>query len=141
MLEKEVLALNGFPTSFSDKYLEEVSEKEKVLSEDNIMYEKRNGLKDQRDIVSVTIDGDDTKDFDDAVSYYNNTIYVQIADPNRYIEDKSAMWEETLKRAISVYFPGCCNPMMHESLSNGICSLVPGEDRYALSMGIKIVVK
>lgn len=138
MLEKEVLALNGFPTSFSDKYLEEVSEKEKVLSEDNIMYEKRNGLKDQRDIVSVTIDGDDTKDFDDAVSYYNNTIYVQIADPNRYIEDKSAMWEETLKRAISVYFPGCCNPMMHESLSNGICSLVPGEDRYALSMGIKI---
>ena len=91
MLEKEVLALNGFPTSFSDKYLEEVSEKEKVLSEDNIMYEKRNGLKDQRDIVSVTIDGDDTKDFDDAVSYYNNTIYVQIADPNRYIEDKSAM--------------------------------------------------
>lgn len=138
MLEKEVLALNGFPTSFSDKYLEEVSEKEKVLSEDNIMYEKRNGLKDQRDIVSVTIDGDDTKDFDDAVSYYNNTIYVQIADPNRYIEDKSAMWDETLKRAISVYFPGCCNPMMHESLSNGICSLVPGEDRYALSMGIKI---
>ena len=138
MLEKEILALNGFPTSFSDKYLEEVSEKEKVLSEDNIMYEKRNGLKDQRDIVSVTIDGDDTKDFDDAVSYYNNTIYVQIADPNRYIEDKSAMWDETLKRAISVYFPGCCNPMMHESLSNGICSLVPGEDRYALSMGIKI---
>ena len=48
------------------------------------------------------------------------------------------MWDETLKRAISVYFPGCCNPMMHESLSNGICSLVPGEDRYALSMGIKI---
>ena len=138
MLEKEIIALNGFPTSFSDKYLEEVSEKEKVLSEDNIMYEKRNGLKDQRDIVSVTIDGDDTKDFDDAVSYYNNTIYVQIADPNRYIEDKSAMWDETLKRAISVYFPGCCNPMMHESLSNGICSLVPGEDRYALSMGIKI---
>ena len=48
------------------------------------------------------------------------------------------MWDETLRRAISTYFPGCCNPMMHEILSNGICSLVPGEDRYAISMSIKI---
>lgn len=48
------------------------------------------------------------------------------------------MWDETLKRAISVYFPGCCNPMMHEILSNGICSLVPGEDRYSVSMSIKM---
>ncbi len=45
MLEKEILALNGFPTSFSDKYLEEASEKEKVLSEDNIMYEKKKWFK------------------------------------------------------------------------------------------------
>lgn len=138
ILEKEVLALNGFPTSFSDKYKEEVNKCEKKLSEDKIINEKRNGLKDQRNIISVTIDGDDTKDFDDAVAYYNNTIYVQIADPNRYINERSAMWNETLKRAISVYFPGSCNPMMHENLSNGICSLVPEEDRYALSMGIKI---
>ena len=94
--------------------------------------------KDQRGITSVTIDGDDTKDFDDAVSYHNNTIYVQIADPNRYIKDRSAMWDETLARGISVYFPGCASPMMHENLSNGICSLVPGEDRYAVSASIKI---
>lgn len=138
ILEKEVLALNNFPTSFSDKYLEEVSLIEKELSEEEIEEEKRKGLKDQRGIISVTIDGDDTKDFDDAVSFHNNIIYVQIADPNRYIKERSAMWEETLKRAISVYFPGCCNPMMHEDLSNGICSLIPGEDRYAMSMSIKI---
>lgn len=137
-LEKEVLALNGFPTSFSDKYLEEVNNIKMSLNEEIINEEKRRGLKDQRSITSVTIDGDDTKDFDDAVSYYNNTIYVQIADPNRYIKENSAMWDETLKRGISVYFPGCCNPMMHEKLSNGICSLVPGEDRFALSMSIKI---
>lgn len=137
-VEKEVLALNGFPISFSDKYLEEVSKIEMSLSEDEINEAKRNGLKDQRGITSVTIDGDDTKDFDDAVSYHNNTIYVQIADPNRYIKDRSAMWDETLARGISVYFPGCASPMMHENLSNGICSLVPGEDRYAVSASIKI---
>lgn len=137
-VEKEVLALNGFPISFSDKYLEEVSKIEMSLSEDEINEAKRNGLKDQRGITSVTIDGDDTKDFDDAVSYHNNTIYVQIADPNRYIKDRGAMWDETLARGISVYFPGCASPMMHENLSNGICSLVPGEDRYAVSASIKI---
>lgn len=137
-LEKEVLALNGFPISFSDKYLEEVNNIKLSLNEEEIIEEKRKGLKDQRGIVSVTIDGEDTKDFDDAVSYHNNTIYVQIADPNRYIKDRSAMWDETLARSISVYFPGCASPMMHENLSNGICSLVPGEDRYAMSMSIKI---
>lgn len=137
-LEREVLALNGFPIEFSREYLDEVSKIEKSLSEEEIEAEKRRGLKDQRGIISVTIDGEDTKDFDDAVAYHNNTIYVQIADPNRYIKEKSTMWDETLKRAISVYFPGCCNPMMHEILSNGICSLVPGEDRYSVSMSIKM---
>lgn len=138
MLEKEVLALNGFPTGFNDKYMEELRNIPTFVSSSQIEEDKRNGLKDQRGIRSVTIDGDDTKDFDDAVSYHNGTIYVQIADPNRYIKEKGAIWDETLKRGISVYFPGCCNPMMHEVLSNGIASLVPGEDRYALSMGIKI---
>ena len=137
-LEREVLALNGFPIEFSREYLDEVSKIEKSLSEEEIENQKRKGLKDQRGIISVTIDGEDTKDFDDAVAYHNNTIYVQIADPNRYIKEKSTMWDETLKRAISVYFPGCCNPMMHEILSNGICSLVPGEDRYSVSMSIKM---
>lgn len=138
VLEREVLALNGFPINFSREYLDEVSKIEKSLSEEEIENQKRKGLKDQRGIVSVTIDGEDTKDFDDAVAYHNNTIYVQIADPNRYIKENSTMWDETLKRAISVYFPGCCNPMMHEILSNGICSLVPGEDRYSVSMSIKM---
>lgn len=137
-LEREVLALNGFPIEFSREYLDEVSKIEKSLSEEEIENQKRKGLKDQRGIISVTIDGEDTKDFDDAVAYHNNTIYVQIADPNRYIKENSTMWDETLKRAISVYFPGCCNPMMHEILSNGICSLVPGEDRYSVSMSIKM---
>ncbi|MGM9875891.1 MAG: RNB domain-containing ribonuclease [Bacilli bacterium] len=137
-LEREVLALNGFPIEFSREYLDEISKIEKSLSEEDIENQKRRGLKDQRGIISVTIDGEDTKDFDDAVAYHNNTIYVQIADPNRYIKEKGTMWDETLKRAISVYFPGCCNPMMHEILSNGICSLVPGEDRYSVSMSIKM---
>lgn len=136
--EKEVLVEYNFPISFNEEYLKEVNSIEKSLSEEVIDMDKRNGLKDQRSITSVTIDGDDTKDFDDAVAFHNNTVYVQIADPNRYIKDNSAMWDETLRRGISTYFPGCCNPMMHEILSNGICSLVPGEDRYAISMSIKI---
>lgn len=138
VLEKEVLALQGFPTSFSDKYQEELKEIPSSLDEEEVSLEKRKGLKDQRGITSITIDGEDTKDFDDAVSYHNNTIYVQIADPNRYIKENSAIWDETLKRSISVYFPGCTSPMMAEKLSNGICSLVPGEDRYSVSMSIKI---
>ena len=138
VLEKEVLALQGFPTSFSDKYQEELKEIPSSLDEEEVSLEKRKDLKDQRGITSITIDGEDTKDFDDAVSYHNNTIYVQIADPNRYIKENSAIWDETLKRSISVYFPGCASPMMAEKLSNGICSLVPGEDRYSVSMSIKI---
>lgn len=136
--EKEVLVEYNFPITFSDDYIKEVTSIEKKLDEEEIDNGKRRGLKDQRSIVSVTIDGDDTKDFDDAVAFYNNTVYVQIADPNRYIKDNSTMWDETLRRGISTYFPGCCNPMMHEILSNGICSLVPREDRYAISMSIKI---
>ena len=88
VLEKEVLALQGFPTSFSDKYQEELKEIPSSLDEEEVSLEKRKGLKDQRGITSITIDGEDTKDFDDAVSYHNNTIYVQIADPNRYIKEK-----------------------------------------------------
>lgn len=137
-LEREILALNDFPIAFSREYLEELDKIPMYISEDEIENDKRDGLRDLRKINLVTIDGDDTKDFDDAVCYYHNTIYIAIADINRYIKEGTSIWNETLRRGISVYPPGCVNPMTHEKLSNGICSLIPNEDRYAVVVAIKL---
>ena len=98
---------------------------------------------DLRDVPFVTIDGEDAKDFDDAVFAHrhqrgNWTLYVAIADVSHYAKIGSALDEEAINRGTSVYFPGHVIPMLPEELSNGLCSLKPKVDRLAMICEMEI---
>jgi ribonuclease R len=92
---------------------------------------------DLRHLPFVTIDGEDAKDFDDAVCCERRrgkgfTLYVAIADVSHYVPVGSALDAEAQARGNSVYFPGHVIPMLPEHLSNGLCSLKPNEDRLVM---------
>lgn len=127
---KELLLENNFPIEFDNEYLKELDLIPDELSEELINTEKRNGRYDLRNFDVVTIDGEDTKDFDDALCFCNNTLYVLIADTSYFIKEGSSIDKEIIKRGTSVYPPGMVNPMNHYKISNGICSLNPNEDRF-----------
>jgi ribonuclease R len=98
--------------------------------------EMKQGRKDLRSLPLVTIDGADARDFDDAVYARRDRngwrLVVAIADVASYVKPGSVLDREAEHRATSVYFPNRVLPMLPESLSNGLCSLKPGEDRLCL---------
>ena len=98
--------------------------------------------KDLKKLDFVTIDGEDAKDFDDAVYCEEHEsdwkLYVAIADVAHYVENNSNIDKEARKRGTSVYFPGFVIPMLPEILSNNLCSLRPGEDKFTVMAEIII---
>ena len=122
----------GIPSEFPEKVI-----KQAQRVPDHVLDADRDGRLDLRHLQTVTIDGEDAKDLDDAISLTKEgDIYhlgVHIADVSNYVQYNSALDREALKRGTSVYLADRVVPMLPERLSNGICSLNQGEDRLALS--------
>ena len=120
------------PVEFPEKVLNQAERTADVVSEAD-----RAGRKDLRDWQMVTIDGEDAKDLDDAVSITRDgehyLLGVHIADVTNYVQERSALDREALNRGTSVYLVDRVIPMLPHKLSNGICSLNAGVDRLALS--------
>jgi ribonuclease R len=98
--------------------------------------------RDLRDLTTFTIDPVTAKDFDDAISCESlggerRRVWVHIADVTAYVRPGSAVDREAYRRGTSVYVPGAVEPMLPEPLSNDACSLVPGEDRLAVTVEIE----
>jgi len=122
---------------FDEKVLRQCSKIPESISEGDIKYRE-----DFTNHNVITIDGDDSRDFDDAICLTkDNGIYnleVHIADVSHYVTENSPLDREAFMRGTSVYFPGTVVPMLPEKLSNGICSLNPHEKRLTLSVILAI---
>ncbi len=120
------------PTEFPEKVMNQAEKVPDAISEADMA-----GRMDLRNVQMVTIDGEDAKDLDDAVSLTregeNYVLGVHIADVANYVQERSALDREALNRGTSVYLVDRVIPMLPRRLSNGICSLNAGEDRLAMS--------
>lgn len=127
----------GLKDNFSKK-----TKKEAVFIEKEVDISKQKDRKDLRDLFTVTIDGRDSKDFDDAISIEKDKedfiLYVHIADVSHYVKENSEIDKEAYQRGNSTYLYNIVLPMLPEELSNGICSLNPNENRLALSLKMRI---
>lgn len=128
-----ILADFGFPLEFPKNVIRESEEISGGISKEEI--QKR---RDFRDVMTITIDPDDAKDFDDAISFQllengNYQIGVHIADVSHYVQPDTALDNEAFERGTSVYLVDRVIPMLPERLSNDLCSLKPNEDRLSFS--------
>lgn len=127
-----IIKAYDLPVEFPESVKKAINDIPDVVSEKD-----KAGRVDLRNVQMVTIDGEDAKDLDDAVSISKEgPVYhlgVHIADVSHYVTEGSALDKEALKRGTSVYLVDRVIPMIPHKLSNGICSLNQGEDRLALS--------
>ena len=133
----------GFRPNFPDEVIKELEDIPLELNDEMIKEGLDSGRLDLRDKVIFTIDGDDTKDIDDAVSISklkdgNYELGVHIADVSYYVKPGTALDDEAYYRSTSVYLVDRVVPMLPHKLSNGICSLNPKVDRFAMSCIMKI---
>ncbi|MEO7445648.1 MAG: ribonuclease R [Ferruginibacter sp.] len=135
---KEIILDAGFPLKFEEEVLNEAKKLEGKIT--RVAIQNR---KDYRDILTFTIDPVDAKDFDDAISIRNldngnYEIGVHIADVSHFVLPDSILDKAAYERATSVYLPDRVNPMLPEKISNELCSLRPGEDKYCFSVIFQI---
>lgn len=128
---------HNLPYEFSKK-----TKKELLYIDSEVKSEDLKGREDLRDLFTVTIDGRDSKDFDDAISIErdkdNYILYVHIADVAHYVKKSTAIDDDAYERGNSTYLFNIVIPMLPKALSNGICSLNPNEDRLAITCKMKI---
>ena len=128
----------GLPAEFPKNVVQEAKRAGKTIDEKDIP----NRVDKRMDTV-FTIDGEDAKDLDDAISVFklpngNYMLDVHIADVSYYVKENSLLDQEAFLRGTSVYMLGRVIPMLPRELSNGICSLNAGEDRFTLSCSMEI---
>ena len=133
-----VLRQFGLSQTFPEKVLEEVEPLPVNPDPELIVNEIAGGRRDKRDLLTITIDGEDAKDLDDAISIEklrngNFKLYVHIADVSNYVREGTALDAEAFSRATSVYLVDRVIPMLPPKLSNGLCSLNPNVDRLAMT--------
>ncbi|MDR3388474.1 MAG: ribonuclease R [Rudaea sp.] len=131
LIVEMAIASHGLPQEWPDAALHEAAQVEPQVTNEEI-----GGRADLRKLPLVTIDGEDARDFDDAVfaEPVNGgfRLIVAIADVSHYVRPGTGLDDEAQKRSTSVYFPGFVVPMLPETLSNGICSLNPKVERLCM---------
>ena len=137
LIVEMAIASHGLPHEWPVDAVREAEQVEPKVSRAEIA-----GRLDLRSMPLVTIDGEDARDFDDAV-YAEPTkdgfrLVVAIADVSHYVRPGTALDDEAVKRATSVYFPGFVVPMLPETLSNGICSLNPKVERLCMVCDMQV---
>ena len=133
-----IIICSGIRREFDAETLTETARMSETVTDEEIK-----SREDKRSELIFTIDGDDAKDFDDAVSLErlkngNYLLHVHIADVSHYVREGGAVDKEAYDRGTSVYLPDRVIPMLPEKLSNGICSLRPNEDRLAFTCSMEI---